>query len=131
MKFFTMFNLPKDVHTVPDLETLYVDQSEAKMSSLSYQIERYGMDGLMARFEAMKDKFGYADVRNIPSFEELHNRIVKGIEYFNNLPSQMRAQFGNSPESFYSYIQNNPEEAVEKGYISGLDKSYLDFKLSK
>lgn len=121
MKFYTYYNRPKSPVTVLDYETKFVDQSEADMCGLHYQLQRYGIDGLQARFEAMKDKFGYADTRMIPGFAELQNRIVKGNEYFNSLPSEIRKQFGNNSAEFFTYLEKNPKEAISKGYIEGLN----------
>lgn len=120
-KFFTFYDRPKSPVTVLDYETKFVDQSEADMCGLHYQLQRYGLDGLQARFEAMKDKFGYADTRMIPSFSELQNRIVKGNEYFNSLPSEIRKQFNNKSAEFFDYLEKNPKDAISKGYIEGLN----------
>lgn len=118
--FLTRYNPPKSSCVKLDTETKFVDQSEADMVGLKYQLQRYGLDGLAARFEAMKDKFGYADTRLIPSFSELQNRIIKGTEYFRQLPSEIRAKFGHNVAAFYEYIENNPEQAVKDGLISGV-----------
>lgn len=117
-KFHTFYSQAPHVKTVLDYETKLVDQSEADMCGLDYQLQRFGIDGLAARFEAMKDKFGFADTRMLPSFAELQNRIVKGTEYFNNLPSEIRAKFNHQPEKFYTYLEENPEEAIKNGYVS-------------
>lgn len=120
MKFKTFYNPPKSPVTVLDYETKFVDQSEADMCGLHYQLQRYGLDGLQARFEAMKEKFGYADTRMIPDFATLQNKVVKGNEYFNNLPSEIRKKFNNSSSEFFTYLESNPEEAVKEGYIQGI-----------
>ena len=45
MKFKSFYsNPPKPVGTILDTETKFVDQSEADRCSLSYQLERFGMD---------------------------------------------------------------------------------------
>lgn len=119
-KFYTFYDRPPEVTTVLDYDTKLVDQSEADMCGLDYQLQRFGIDGLQARFEAMKDKFGYADTRMLPSFAELQNRIVKGTEYFNNLPSEIRAKFNHQPENFFTYLEENPQQAVKDGYVSNV-----------
>lgn len=117
-KFYSIYDRNPSVVTVLDYKTKFVDQSEADTVGLHYQLQRYGMDSLLARFEAMKDKFGYADTRVIPDFATLQNRLAKGIEYFNNLPSEIRAKFGHKAENFYEFVETNPQEAVKQGYIS-------------
>lgn len=125
MKFYTAFNRPKHEKTVLDYETKLVQQSEADVVGLKYQLERYGMNTLMAKFETMKSKFGYADCRHIPDFEELQNRVIAGTEYFNNLPSEIRREFKDKPAAFYDYLEKNPVEAVKKGYINNDTAEYI------
>lgn len=117
-KFYTFYDRPKSPNAVLDYETKFVSQAEADMNGLKYQIERYGMDSLVQRFEEMKSKFGYADTRVVPGFAELQNRIVAGREYFEALPSEIRKIFGHRPENYFSYLEENPEKAVQQGYIS-------------
>lgn len=119
--FTTFYNRSKKPIGVTFSDETFVDQSEAEMCGLHYQLQRYGVDGLLARFETMKDKFGYADTRLIPSFAELQNRIVKGVDYFNRLPSEIRHKFGNNVGNFYTYLEEHPEDAVKNGYISNVD----------
>lgn len=126
--FYTYYNRPPKQNTVLDYETKFVSQAEADTCGLKYQLERYGMDGLQQRFEAMKDKFGYADTRLVPSFAELQNRIVKGTNYFNELPSEIRAKFGHSPANYFDFIENHPDEAIKEGYISGEFGDYIKNK---
>lgn len=126
MKFETLYENRKPLYvTELDYDTKLVDQSEADAVSLDYQLKRFGMDGLTARFELMKSQFGYADTRLIPSYSELSNRIAKGTEYFNALPSEIRRQFSDKPENFFDYLENNPKEAIEKGYISDEYTKYM------
>lgn len=115
--FFTHYNRPPSVSTVLDTDTVFVSQADADTVSLSYQLQRYGMDGLQARMEAMRDKFGYADCTKTGTFAELQNRVRKGVEYFEALPSEVRAKFGHRPEAFYEFIESNKEEAVKQGYL--------------
>lgn len=126
MKFYTAYNKPKQQFSDNlDYETKLVQQSEADVVGLKYQLERYGMNSLMAKFETMKSKFGYADCRHIPDFEELQNRVVAGTEYFNHLPSEIRRQFNDKPACFYEYLEKNPVEAVKNGYINNETADYI------
>lgn len=123
--FYTAYNKPLHQKSDLDYETKIVQQSEADVVGLKYQLERYGMNTLMSKFETMKSKFGYADCRNIPDFEELQNRVVAGTEYFNNLPSEIRREFKDKPECFYDYLEKNPVESVKKGYINNDTADYI------
>ncbi len=117
ISFFTHYNRPPAQDTVLDYETCNVSQADIDVSSLAYQLDRYGMEGLQARMEAMRDKFGYADTTKFGNFADLQNRVRKGVEYFEALPSEVRAKFGHRPELFYEYLENNKDEAIKAGYI--------------
>lgn len=117
ISFFTHYNRPPSVLTELDYETCNVSQADVDISKLSYQLDRYGMEGLQARMEAMRDKFGYADTTKFGNFADLQNRVRKGVEYFEALPSEVRAKFGHRPELFYDYLEKNKDEAIKEGYI--------------
>ncbi len=117
MKFYSYYQKPPKVETVLDYETTFVSQAEADTCSLSYQLNRFGMDGLQARMEAMRDKFGYADCTVSNSFADIQNRVRQGIEYFEALPSEVRRKYNDNPEEFYDYLNKNPQKAVEDGFF--------------
>lgn len=118
-KFCTFYtNRPPVAEKYIDEDTVLIDQSEADMCSLQAQLDRYGINGLMAKFEEMKGKFGYADTRLIPSFSDLQNRIVEGQNYFNELPSEIRAKYDHDAGKFFDSIEQDPKQALDEGYIS-------------
>lgn len=117
-KFFTYYNSPAPVTTVPDLETVFVSQSEAIRASLKYQLETFGMDTLQAKLKETQSKFGYADTRFSKSFGDLCEQYARANDYFQSLPAQYRAQFGHDPIKFYSYIEKQPANAFKAGFIS-------------
>lgn len=117
-KFYTLYKKPGTVTYKPDLETKFVDQSEADRASLKYQLERYGMDSLLQQFEKTKAQFGYADTRLTKSFEELQNKMAEANSYFMELPSQIRKRFNHNATEFYTFIEQNPTMAYKEGYIS-------------
>lgn len=124
--FYTFFNRPPRVVTELDYDTCHVSQSEADMCSLAAQLQRFGEDGLLAKMQALQDKFGYADCTKIGTFADIQNKYRRGVEYFEALPSEVRAKFGHRPEAFYDYIQNNQEQAIKDGYIKAPDFSDVD-----
>ena len=116
--FYTGYNRPPQQKTVLDYDTVHVSQSEAKVASLQYQLERFGMSGLQAQMEQMREKFGYADCTKVPSFAEAQQQLAKATQYFEALPSKVRQAFGHRPEAFYDFIEKNPEEARKQGFIT-------------
>lgn len=119
MKFKTFYtNLPKPVGTVLDTETKFVDQSEADRASLSYQLERFGMDSLLQKLEQTKAQFGYADTRLTKNFEDYANSMAEANSYFSQLPAKIRKEFNHNPIEFYSRIEREPEYMYKQGFIS-------------
>lgn len=125
MKFYNNYNKPKHIKSNIDYDTKVVQQSEADVVGLKYQLQRYGMNTLLSKFESMKSKFGYADCTVIPDFETLQNRVSKGVEYFQNLPSEIRDKFKNKPSLFYKSIEDDPVQAVKDGYINDNVSEYI------
>lgn len=111
-------NRPKPVGTVLDTETKFVDQSEADRCSLKFQLERFGMDGLLQKLEQTKAQFGYADTRLTKNFEQLSQSMAEANSYFMQLPAEIRKEFGHDPVRFYDRIEKDPEFMYKNGYIS-------------
>ena len=111
-------NPPEPVGTVLDTETKFVDQSEADRASLSYQLERFGMDSLLQKLEQTKAQFGYADTRLTKNFIDLATSMADANSYFAQLPAKIRKEFGHDPVKFYDSIEKNPEYMYKQGYIS-------------
>ena len=114
--FYT--NRPDPVGTILDTDTKFVDQSEADRCSLSYQLERFGMDGLLQKLEQTKSQFGYADTRLTKDFQQLSESLAEANSYFMQLPAQIRKEFDHDPIKFYSKIEQDPKYMYDKGYIS-------------
>lgn len=124
-------NRPKPVYFTPDTETVFVSQSEVKTSGLKYQLSQYGFDSLAQKMENLRDKFGYADCTHCNDFMTLQNKYVQGVEYFNNLPSEVRRQYHDIPAEFYMDIERNPQLAYEHGFISEEFYKSLDISTDK
>lgn len=50
----------------------------------------------------------YGDVSDIPDFHDSQNHVARATEYFQGLPSDVRARFNNSLAEFLSTL-NNPD----------------------
>lgn len=119
MKFCTFYNNPiKKLGTTIDFETVFVDQSEAERASLKFQLERFGQDTLLSKLKQTQSQFGYADTRFSKSFGDLAQNYAEANQYFQNLPAQIRAEYGHSAIRFYESIDKDPKQAFVKGYIS-------------
>lgn len=61
----------------------------------------------------------YGDFSDVKDFQQAQNLIARTTEFFESLPSDLRARFANSPAEFLTFI-NNPEneaEAIELGLL--------------
>lgn len=75
--------------------------------------------GLTASVTPIREGF-YADVTSAPSsFQELHQRVADGKEYFDTLPAELRERFNNAPSNFFDWVGDpaNEEEAVSLGIL--------------
>lgn len=52
----------------------------------------------------------YGDFSEIDNLLDAHLMYERGVEIFEDLPSELRREFGNSPTEFFNYV-NNPENA--------------------
>ncbi|WNK13403.1 MAG: internal scaffolding protein [Microvirus sp.] len=60
----------------------------------------------------------YGDVTGI-NFDDAMDRVIRGREFFADLPSSLRDQFDNSPGEFFEFIANpaNAEAMAELGLL--------------
>lgn len=79
-------------------------------------VRRYGILG-----QPVPQSFGTgADVSALGDFADVMQRITDAKERFMDLPSDLRARFGHSPEAFYSWLcdKGNFDEAVKLGLLT-------------
>lgn len=70
----------------------------------------------------------YGDVSDIPDFHDAQNHVARAREYFNGLPSDVRAQFDNSLAKFLSTL-NDPrarEALTDMGVLKKAADSVKD-----
>jgi len=113
MKTQTKIHHAYDVPQVPGIdfsqETSLTKQSftdECDINKIVARITRDGYD---------PSQYGvpqYADVSNAPSFHEAMEIVTKGQQAFAQLPSIIRARFGNDPAQYLDFVAN-PENLPE------------------
>ena len=61
----------------------------------------------------------YADISEVPSYQELQNNAIVAKNKFMSLPAHLRRRFGNDPDELLAFLQdpNNKEEAIRLGLI--------------
>lgn len=80
-------------------------------------VRKFKQDGILTH---MNKKAGvYADLTNIPSYQEALNTVIQAQNAFETLPSQIRKQFNNSPQEFVEFMQDpkNHDKAADMGLV--------------
>lgn len=67
----------------------------------------------------------YGDFSQLPDFQEAQTMVARTKEYFDGLPSDIRARFHNDSSEFVSFVgnPNNAEEAVKLGILEKMPES--------
>lgn len=73
--------------------------------------------GLPVRVMEQPPQFG--DFTDVKDFQTAQNLIARTTDFFESLPSDLRARFANNPSQFLEFINNpdNEKEAIELGII--------------
>ena len=95
-------------------------QQFAKEADINFLIDRYKKTG--SYYSPLSVSGAprvplYEDISDLPDITALYNRVNDVVEFFGNLPSSVRAQFGNSVSAFVEFAQNpaNYAKCVEMG----------------
>lgn len=80
-------------------------------------MKKYRQTGVITHLNA-KPGF-YADLANLPSYEEALQTVIHGNQAFSTLPSEIRSRFANDPQKFITWISDpkNRAEAIQFGLI--------------
>ena len=94
----------------------YVQQQFKDDCDIHTIIDRFTR-GLPYRHMAVQPQFG--DFSDVADFQAAQNLIARTTEYFELLPSDLRARFGNSPSEFLAFVNDpaNTEEAIKLGIL--------------
>jgi len=67
----------------------------------------------------LREQGFYADVSNIPNYQDSLIAVQNGKQAFMTLPARIRKRFGNDPQNLLDFLSddNNYEEAVKLGII--------------
>jgi len=100
-------------------ELVYVtEQSHAKECDVNLIIRKYDKTGLIDHITKFEARFG--DLRGL-DFKEAMDLVTNASSMFEQLPSNIRAKFDNTPEKLLEFMEKpeNRAEAIELGLISG------------
>lgn len=91
-------------------------QSDKDKTDINKMIKRYVRTGLIKTVSRIETKYG--DVTGL-DFQKAMNLIVNAQAMFDELPSDIRKRFDNSPEKLLTFFEdpNNRDEAIKLGLI--------------
>ncbi len=88
----------------PDGRTKQAFRDECDIVKIMARADRGGTISHLAKHEAV-----YADFSDFDFFEQTQ-KLTRGREIFDELPAELRQEFGQSPAKFFEYV-NNPANA--------------------
>lgn len=98
------------------------DQSFANQSDINWIVNMHKKQGTFPIFQN-NDAY-YADVSNIPTFEEAFNIVNEAYASFMELPSVIRSDMNNDPSKLVSYVSDpNNRDLLEKHGVIKIKRS--------
>lgn len=96
----------------------YTEQHHKAECDVNRIIKKYDKTGLISHISRFEAKFG--DLRGV-DFKNAMDLVTRASSDFNDLPSDIRKRFSNSPENFLTFMEDsgNREEAISLGLIRG------------
>lgn len=94
------------------------EQSHKDMCDVNKIIRKYDRDGLITHVSKFEAHFG--DVTGL-EFKAAQDQVIAAQRMFDDLPSNIRKEFGNDPGNLLSFMDNpdNRDKAIELGLIRG------------
>lgn len=84
-------------------------QSHRDETDIVKIMARFSKTGTMSHL--VKHEGSYADFSDF-NFHEQTSMLTRGREIFDDLPAELRKEFGQSPAAFFSYV-NDPKNALD------------------
>lgn len=91
-------------------------QSAKEESDINTIVRKFGLTGELPGQVAMPKS---GDFSNVPDFHTAMNLVRKAQEEFLRVPAEIRARFGNDPQAFMSFFEDdaNRDEARRLGLL--------------
>lgn len=92
-------------------------QSEMAACDINNIIRDFKVTGQITHINTMARAGMYADLTDLPDYQDALHIVQRAGEAFGTLPSKVRAEFDNDPARFLAYIRNpaNQERLYEWG----------------
>jgi len=95
-------------------------QSAEEESNINTIVRRFGLTGELPNDVKVPQS---GDFTNIPDFHTAMNLVRKTQEEFLRIPADVRARFGNDPQAFMNFLEDdsNREEARRLGLLKSVE----------
>lgn len=92
-------------------------QSEMESCDIHNILKEYSQQGFENLVRENAARGQYADLTDLPDYQEALNIVISSQAAFAALPSQVRERFGNDPARFIQFLGDpaNQEEAIRLG----------------
>jgi len=110
-------NGTKKVVTIPLGKTKTQIQFQ-KQCNVNNIIAKYKKTGSITHIRNVQEGI-YADLANVPDYQEALNTVIKANITFEAMPAQLRNRFNNSPKELIEFLSNpsNRDEASKLGLL--------------
>ncbi len=100
----------KQIKKYTDGRTKQCFKDECDIKKIMARAEKAGTISHLEKYEGMYADFSEYD------FHEQTTQLTKGREIFDELPAELRTEFGQSPAKFFAYVNDpaNKNELLEK-----------------
>lgn len=120
-------NGSKRVFTINE-EPSMTDQSfgpEVEVNNIMNQYLKTGQITHLAKSQGV-----FSDLSDLPDFATALNTVTQAQQAFDQLPSDLRERFGNSPEALMNFIhdENNYDEGVKLGLFNPREQDLTSTK---
>lgn len=119
--FNTGYNMDQDAVSnesaiVFEDESLAIQSAEEE-SNINTIVRRFGITGELPNQLRMPQS---GDFTNLPDFHTAMNLVRQAQEEFLRVPADIRARFGNDPQKFMQFFEDesNRDEAIKLGLVA-------------
>jgi phage internal scaffolding protein len=95
---------------VPEYNDGRTKQSFKESCDINRIMSRYAKSGTISHLERRGAEYG--DFTDMPDLLEAANRLAKGNQIFEELPGEIKREFGQDPAAFFAFV-NDPKNADE------------------
>lgn len=117
----------REVNYEPEGESM-TEQHHVASCDIHNILARYEKTGIIEHLA--KSQAFYADVSNVPSFQEAMNQVAMVKSVFDTLPAKVRDAFDNDPQKYLEWAQD-PEtiaqmEISEREAVAAVEATYKE-----